>query len=464
MPLIRDLLEPVGVEADIEFVHALTGAPGRLRYAKLELPSSKLLAIGPDSGARLPIDTRLLASFEGPGVPTLRSMILGDRVLRERSENEALGYATHVAIRLCDILNELRPDIVLASFDSLHSSLSLAICKVRGIPWVAMAFTVIPQHLTGFCKGVTPDTLVPLTSSAQLSSVELAETTLNAVRERQHRVLAFRPPASLAQNTKQFLGYCRNFCRRIVSSQKIGADRYSFPTFSERLYDILRRRINASIMPRGQWLPAPPAERFVFFPLQMTPESSIDTWAPFYRNQLELVKQLSLAIPLDVLFIVKLHFSDPDNYTRLQIDELLSIPGVRIAHPSAPGMRFLESASLVVAIQGTASLEAALLGKPVVLFGASPYVDFPRTERAAMPEHLHAQIVRLLSSAPASHDEIVAAFAAYIRRYMPGRINDWGRAIEPQELKRLAQCFDALKGFTSCDSNRRDWYKGYPFI
>jgi hypothetical protein len=206
-------------------------------------------------------------------------------------------------------------------------------------------------------------------------------------------------------------------------------------------------------------LTAPPQTRFVFFPLHMAPESSIDTWAPFYQNQLALMAQLSLAIPVHLEFVVKLHFSDPDNYSRSQLLQLMQLPRLRIARPDASSHAFLKQATLVIGIQGTACLEAALLGKPVLLLGDSPYQHFPRTERAKRPDEVHQQIRRMLELPPRSDEEIVEAFAAYMARYMPGRINDWSRRIEQDELERLSDCFRALRAYVEVPANRESWYK-----
>ena len=196
----------------------------------------------------------------------------------------------------------------------------------------------------------------------------------------------------------------------------------------------------------------------------MAPESSVDTWAPFYQNQLAFVAQLSLAIPADMAFVVKLHFSDPDNYSRRQLQQLMKLPRLHIAHPNAPGSAFIEEAALVVGIQGTSCLEAALLGKPVLIFGDSPHQHFPRTERAKRPDELHQQVRRMLELPPPSDEEIVEAFAAYMARYMPGRINDWNRPIEEDELERLSDCFRALRSYLEVPTNRANWYHEPPFV
>ena len=190
----------------------------------------------------------------------------------------------------------------------------------------------------------------------------------------------------------------------------------------------------------------------------------VDTWAPFYQEQLAFVAQLSLAIPADIAFVVKLHFSDPDNYSRRQLHQLMKLPRLHIAHPSAPGSAFIEEAALVVGIQGTSCLEAALLGKPVLIFGDSPYQHFPRTQRAKRPDEIHQQILRMLELPPPNDAEIEETFAAYMARYMPGRINDWSRSIEPDELIQLANCFRALHSYVEVPANRANWYTEPPFV
>jgi len=159
-----------------------------------------------------------------------------------------------------------------------------------------------------------------------------------------------------------------------------------------------------------------------------------------------------------------LHFSDPDNYSRRQLQRLMKLPRLHIAHPNAPGGAFIENAALVVGIQGTSCLEAALLGKPVLIFGDSPYQHFPRTERARRPDEIYQQIRRMLELPPPSDEEIVEAYAVYMARYMPGRINDWTRPIEEDELARLADCFRALRAYVGTPGNRANWYKQPPFV
>ena len=463
--IIKDLATPIGLQTGIRFTHGLVGDSERLSTVQSALPEINFVAISKTKNEALPApDYKLLTSLESVGVPSIRSMVQGDRVLRNRSSSESFGYATLLARRIGQCLKELQPNVVLGSFDSLHAALSLAVAKSFGIPWVALAFPVIPDNLTGFCKGVTPETLVPILRQNDDNIRLQAEKLFLSVRSNRQKVLAWRSPVSFQEHIKDFFAKGSNFIRRIAKSKKIGMDRFTYPTATERFREIMRRSINTLRLPASRMLSTPPATPFIFFPLQMQPESSIDTWAIFYQDQLALIRQLVLAVPADVKLVVKLHFSDPDNYRRRQLIQLLQIPGLYIAHQNSPGFAFLEKADLVITIQGTASLEAALLGKPVLMFGNSPYLHFPRTERALCPDELQQQIRRMLDFSPASDAAIIDAFAAYMARYMLGRVNDWSKAINKEDLANLAECFRKLQLYVEKPGIQVNWYKTFPFV
>lgn len=462
---INDILAPIEKKTGIEFTHGLVGDLSRVPVAKKQYPHIKFIGLSKTKSEPLPNpDYKILASLECVGVPTIKSMLQGDRVLRHRKENEAMGYATLLALRIRDRLKELKPDVVLASHDSLHSAMSLAVAKSLGIPWVAMAFSVIPDNLTGFCNALTPNSLVPIERPVDSQLRNYARELMQNVRSKKHNVMAYRAPASLSQWLRQYMLHAKNLIRRKQATEILGVDRYTYPSILERVSDITRRTFNRISLPSGSMLLSPPKARYIYYPLHMAPESTVDTWAPFFQNQLAFIAQLALAIPADVDFVVKLHFSDPDNYTRRQLQELMNMPNLYVAHPNASGNEFLEEASLVVGIQGTSSLEAALLGKPVLSFGDSPYQYFPRAERANRPDQLYEQIQRMLNLSAPTDDETVEAYAAYMARYMPGRINDWGLPIEKEQLDKYADTFLALRTYVENPVNRANWYNQLPFV
>ena len=457
--LIRQLLIPVRQKLGIEFIHGLVGDASRIEHAAKSVPTEQFISLSKSRAEALPqTDLGLLSCLESDRVPTIRSMIQGDRVLRHRNEGDALRYATLLTRNLEDAIKVHQPDLVLGSHDSIHAGIGLAVSKKNGIPWVTMVFTVIPDNLTWFSKGLTPDQLVSTGNEVTDELRAQASSLLARVRGKKQAVLAYRPPETFLQKMKWIQRAGKNLTRRIFMQSYLGSDLYTFPTVIERTLDIFRRAINRNLLPVGKMIKEPPSSRYAYFPLHMAPESMIDTWAPFYQDQIAFVRQLSLSLPIDLEFVVKLHFSDPDNYSREQLHQLMRLPRLRIAHPNAPGAAFLEGADLVIGIQGTSSLEAALLGKSVLMFGDSPYLHFPHTERAKRPDELYSQIKRMLEKTDRDDSAIIDAYATYLSRYMPGRINDWSRPITPVELERYVACFASLKDLVRSPGAVSNWY------
>ena len=149
-------IAPIAKSTGIEFSHGLVGDASRIAYARQQYPQANFVSLSKTKKTLLPEpDYELLASLECLGVPTVKSMIQGDRVLRHRPADESLAYATLLVHQIRSMLEKHKPNVVLGSYDSLHAALSLAVARSLGIPWVALAFTVIPDDLTGFCKGGT---------------------------------------------------------------------------------------------------------------------------------------------------------------------------------------------------------------------------------------------------------------------------------------------------------------------
>ena len=70
----------------------------------------------------------------------------------------------------------------------------------------------------------------------------------------------------------------------------------------------------------------------------------------------------------------------------------------------------------------------------------------------------------MLDMPPATDNEIVEAYATYMARYMPGRINDWSKPIGEGDLAKLTECFRRLRLYVEEPGNRANWYNQPPFV
>lgn len=429
----------------MEFLHAAEDAVTSIARLEVWESNAHYRLIVNTEKANPRADREYLAELEGVGVPTIRAMILGDPYLRYLKSDVSMAYAAAVGRELERIITESKPELILASNDRLLASMALAVSKKLNIPFVAMAFTVIPDHRTWFINAMTPNSLMPRYSARgeQVADGEV-RAVYQAFLDRANKVVAYRAPASITDAIIDMLKLGRAKINNHLNREKLGINRYNTLSFVTAMKGRLRRFFNRLSLVNADLITSPPAGKFAYFPLHMSPESMIDTWAAHYQNQIETLRTLSLSLPIDVKLVAKLHFSDPDNYSRAELRRLLDVPEVCVAHPNANSREFLEKASLVVGITGTTNIEAALLGKPTLIYGDSPYVEFPNSRRAVMPDQLYEQIEQMLVLQHPGEAEILKSLKAFMERYADGRNNDWNIAVDEGDVDKYTQCFEEL--------------------
>jgi len=411
---------------------------------------------------KLPLaDVHLLASLEQEGVPTIHNMLLGDRVVCRLDYAQAQRYATFIARRLLVLYDELRPSVVIGGFDSLHGGLALAVARRAGIPWFALHFSVLPRGLACFCDRMSPAARVQLASRPRSELGSLAESALHQFEERKIQAYAYSPPRrSLARSVSKIPTRAASISRALRKrldrefAQFVEVEARYDPMAALRQLRLARRARLAIAATKA--VSGPPSSPFVFFGLHMQPESSIDVWAPFYSNQMWVIETLSRCLPPTHKLLVKIHKSDVSNHSGEELARMRSFPGVELVQPSADSRNFIAKADLVVAIQGTIGLEAALLGRPVVLLGESPVAVFPSASQAGTLTELPRLVRQKLSEQPVRRDEIVDAYASYLAPFLPASHNDWTRKVSEQEVEAYVRLFEELERYLAVKSGRRN--------
>jgi hypothetical protein len=400
------------------------------------------------------IDLDLLASLEAPDVPTIRNMILSDRVVRELPYEDGLAYVTFLARRLFVLYEQLAPSVVVGWFDGVHAAVSLAVARKMGIPWFAMHFTALPKGLSAFCAGHTPnqDTVVREPDAAWLRFV--AERTVNEFEAGTLNVPVYVSSINLAmviaRIPEHFHGLTDAVRRKLTGTH----DRFVDYPLHQIVANYVRKRLNTLTMP-SNFLQKPPEQPFVLYALQMQPESSVEVWAPFYSEQLRVVETLARSIPPTYQLLVKAHKSDADNYSRRRFDAFTRLPGVRLVSPFVSSRPFTEKASLVVTITGTIALEAALLGKPVLIYGEHRFAELPTVSTVGRLTELPMLVRQKLTEKPPAREDIIKGFMSYLRCYAESCYNDWSRLPSDAEIDAIGQQYLALREFVLAGSHGR---------
>ena len=449
--LVERLYDPIAARGAAGFFHVMP--PRYVRHEWPDLAGRADLRFFRDR-LQQPIgdaDPQLLASLERPDLPTVHNMIMGDRIVSKIDPADAMRYATFLARRLIDLYRELRADVIIGSFDALHGGIALAVARHLNIPWFALNFSVIPAGLVCFCDRMSPAARVQLGARPIDELRAHAETALKEFESRKLQAPAYLAPSrpSLSRRLSglpaRLSSTLRTF-RRARQREHLqfteGRARYSVTAAMALLRGRDRARQAIEEVPT---LAAPAGSPYVLFGLHFQPESSIDVWAPFFSNQMWVIELLSRSIPASHKLFVKIHKSDVANHSRAQLERMRSFPGVELVRPFADTRRLIEGADLIIGIQGTMGLEAALLGKPVIMLGESPVAMFPSATRVGEITELPQLIRRKLAEPAPERGRIVDAYAAYLAPFMPASHNDWNLELSEQAIERFALCFDALR-------------------
>lgn len=443
--LIERLLDHVEKSTGITFSHILH--PSRDQSSLRGRPdASRFYCFREDIRMKMPPpDHAFLASLEQADIPTIHNMIMGDRVLREVDYSEALGYATYIAKRLWDLYEALMPSVVLGSFDSLHEGIALAVARKLGIRFVAMNFSVIPSGYYSFCSNLTPNSRINMGILCDEDLQAIASGALTGFEQKSIRVPAYISAQRLSDVVQRLPAHLR---AAFDSAKKLlfrKFDKFNDYAPKRLCKQYLQKRLNLITLPKRWFVTEPPATPFLLFGLHMQPESSIDVWAPFYSNQSHVVETIARAMPPTHQLLVKIHKSDSDNYSRRQLNQLQRLPGVHLVSPFVSSRSFIERAALTLSIQGTIGLEAALLGRPVIMFGDSPVIQFPSASSVGRIVDLPILIRTKLSEHPPTRDNILRAFASYLSPMCPASLNDWTAEMTSDAPDRYAELFQALR-------------------
>ena len=126
----------------------------------------------------------------------------------------------------------------------------------------------------------------------------------------------------------------------------------------------------------------PQNEKFVYYPLHIEQERNLLLAAPFFTNQIELIRNIAKSLPVSHKLLVKEHPAQETREWRAISDykKIMKIPNVILIHPTVPSQEILEKCSLVVTIGGTTGLEAAFYRKPSIILSQMDYSILPSVE------------------------------------------------------------------------------------
>jgi hypothetical protein len=448
--LVRNLWDRIAARGGFRISHLVHPTYDRASWEQ-SVTANPVYFMREDMRTAMPApDRRLLESLEREDLPTIHNMIMSDRVVSKLQYEDALAYATFLTRRFLTLFSEIDPSAIIGGFDALHGSLALAVARQIGIPWYVLNFSTIPSRQVCWCANLSPASAVVLEPHRQETLLGQADELLSEFEHGRTRAPAYLPPRLLEPSVMlgllpaQLRAVLQVAKRRRSARYRRYTDYRNSYTFSGLFKEALRLRRNLWWLRRQAFIERPPDGAFAFFGLHMQPESSIDVFDPFFSNQVRVIELMSRSLPPTRTLLVKLHKSDAPNYSAEFLARLRRFPGVQVVAPHADALAFIRKADLVFAIQGTIGLEAALLGRPVIVFGDSAVRSFPSVSTFGKAVDLPKLVRAKLAEPRPDRAAIVRALAAYLTPFYPASHNDWHVAPTDAEIEGYVRFFRLL--------------------
>tara|TARA_B100001750_G_scaffold223163_1_gene213177 strand:+ start:2305 stop:3786 length:1482 start_codon:yes stop_codon:yes gene_type:complete len=297
------------------------------------------------------------------------------------------------------VLNEINPEYLIMGVTTLHHNhLFYKICKARGVK----VLMVRPSFLTG--KYIIADAVNTFqeTKIKRDYEFESFQELQEFLKKRDSRKKADKHLSEFQSSRKNFLKSIFYYLFSSNSNVKTHFSYYGrtkFSVFYKTLTYELEKRKRKKFLDKQLLYKNKLDEKFIFFPLHVEPERSINIAAPSFSNQIEIIEKISNSLPDGYKLYVKEHpvmvvrgWRSISNYKKI-----MSLSNVRLIHPSFRTEDFIKKSSLVIQIGGTPALEAAFYNKPSIVFADLDYAGISSVYKISSFSELPTAIRNMLN-------------------------------------------------------------------
>lgn len=385
-----------------------------------------------------------LTELEHGGSLRARNIVQMDPLLRRRPTDYALRYLAVCAREVQRFLHRHQVEIVFGEQTWAFELLVGQVARSFRIDHLMPHTVRIPSQRFGFFLGPRERELVALAIPDD-EHLEEARRFLDQFRRRKPRPDYMSIDRSVLRPDPQRLRTLGRHVLDLADDPYDETSRRPLGLIADHCLQVLRRwrNLRSSHLSSPDPHDSPP---FVYFPLHMQPEASLDIKGAPFTSQIEIVRAMARTLPVTHRLFVKEHGIALTRRDLNFYSSLAEIPGVRLIHPAADSMLLLQKASLTVTITGTAAYEAALLGWRAATIAPiffDPIVELPRFDP------FRQELGEILGSDPprVDDDRLVGFLAHVLANSYPGIVGDafWQPDTLRQEMiERVSDGFEAL--------------------
>ncbi len=345
-----------------------------------------------------PVDIEYLSEFEKKYDIDLWKLAINERIFYRF--NQFYSFKTDEILSILEqecklfekILDEIKPDFFITYDPPLHHHVLLHdLCKKKGIKVLVMYTSRIGGKSIIAMNGKTLD--LP-----NLDNVVGKNRTFKELKK-------YRESLNYSKTVKKYISgrgsKSTNKIKALIDYM-IKSSNYNIQTnyqyFGRKKYKVIlatlnffiQKKIRELFIDKNLKMNIDLNKKFVYFPLGVDEESNLLNHAPFYTNQIEVIRHVAKSLPIQYTLYVKEHPAEVIRGWRKisEYKEILDIPNVHLIHPSYSSEKLYENCSMVFTIRGTAAFDATFYQKSAITLGDVPFSLIPSIHRLNSIEEL----------------------------------------------------------------------------
>ena len=314
------------------------------------------------------------------GRPTLLSAALSDRTFCDLPREDRARRVIGTYKRIESFLDNYKPDFVISSgFEALPHYIFSDVCQYKKIP----IFYFLGTRISNFWSSMynqyqeSPFHGIKLNLEPSNSSILKAKKYVDSYFKEQHAPEneALIPYDNYKIGFNKIYNFTRYLYRYYVSKTYANDHAYLSPIkklnfeIKNRVKRFSHKFLNYSNLPDD-------IENWYYFPLHIQPEYTTLIAGTNAKDQIGTIISLSNSLSLGEGIIVKEHPGMLGRRSRRYYKKLMELSNVIIVKPSTSTFELIKKTKGLITINGTAGMEAALLGKPVITIGNVFYNNY----------------------------------------------------------------------------------------
>lgn len=355
-------------------------------------------------------DLEYLENFENKSHINLWKLCLNERYFYEHNrfykfkKFEILSILEQELKLFETILDEIKPDFFLTFNPVLHhQKLLLEICKSKGIKVLNSCRTGVGDQTVLVEDGATFD--LDLNKKIDEYPNYLANKKIeHNDYDSDQKVWIEKRTIKFSDKLIGLKDYLLDSDSVLINSNFMYYGRTKFKVIKDTLKLEYRKRRNYNFLNNVSDLSPNLEIPYVYFPLNINEEASLLYYAPYFTNQIEVIRNIAKSIPIDHLLYVKEHIAAGlRSWNEVKYyKEIMELPNVKLIHPKFDNNILIKNSKLLISIRGSSNLKAVKFGIPSITFGKQPYEIIPSVFGVESLTHLPNLIKIALNSKPKS--------------------------------------------------------------